>query len=173
MIACLFVLGLSKDYYNFILTLIYIFISPLWVSTFISSTINNKLLLSPSLTPSKNMIKECNAMMVQLRVQRGKIHTVNQGDFAQWSDFEQFFNISVLSLYEEFLDEMFLIVKFSHQSLWHDYLIVKFFVQRQYKGVGKLSKVAPLFEVAPVDGTSNITQPISNKRNLQVWGFSN
>ncbi len=45
------------------------------------------------------------------------------------ADFGQFFNISVLSLYKEFLDEMFLIVKFSYQSLWHDYFIVKFFVQ--------------------------------------------
>ena len=41
------------------------------------------------------------------------------------------------------LDEMFLILKFSYQTLWHDYLIVKFFVQRQYGGIEKLSKVTP------------------------------
>ena len=69
------------------------------------------------------------------------------------ADFGQFFNISVLSLYKEFLDEMFLIVKFSYQSLWHDYFIVKFFVQRQYGDVEKLSKAAPLSKVTSVDGT--------------------
>ncbi len=49
---------------------------------------------------------------------------------------------------------MFLIVKFSYQPLlWHDYFIVKFFVQSQYRDDEKLSQVAPLSKVAPVDGT--------------------
>ncbi len=59
-----------------------------------------------------------------------KSGTINWGNFGQRGDFGQFFNISVVFLYKEFLDEMFLIVRFSYQSLWHDYLIVKFFVPR-------------------------------------------
>ncbi len=42
------------------------------------------------------------------------LFTVNWGDFGQREDFGQFFNISVLSLYKEFLDEMFVIVKFTN-----------------------------------------------------------
>ena len=77
---------------------------------------------------------------------------LNWGNFGQWGDFERFFNISVLSLYKEFQDEIFLIVQFSYQSLWLDYLIVKFFVQTQYRGVERLSKVTPLSKVTHVDG---------------------
>ncbi len=34
-----------------------------------------------------------------------------------WGDFGQFLNISVLSVYNKFLDETFLVVKFSYQSV--------------------------------------------------------
>ena len=43
----------------------------------------------------------------------------------------------------------FLTVKFGYQSLRHDYLIVKFFVQRQYRDVENLSKVAPQCPKSP------------------------
>ncbi len=56
---------------------------------------------------------------------------------------------TAVGLLDEFLDEMFLIL----WSSWHDYLIVKFFVQRQYRDAEKLSKVTLLSKVAPVDGT--------------------
>ncbi len=78
--------------------------------------------------------------------------TVNQGDFGQRCDFGQFLNISVLSLYKEFLDEIFFLwssVTNLYHCLWHDYPILKFFVQRQYRGVQKLSKVIQLFKVTP------------------------
>ncbi len=67
-------------------------------------------------------------------------------------------NISLLSLYKEFIDKMFLIAKFVCQSLWHDYLTVKFFVQRQYRGFEKLSKVIP------VDGKTKTSRPLLSHR---------
>ncbi len=54
-----------------------------------------------------------------------KVHNVTRGDFGQWGDIGQFFNISVLFLYKEFLDEMFLSILWSSAnydsitSLWN------------------------------------------------------
>ncbi len=53
------------------------------------------------------------------------ILTLHRARLGQWGNFEQFFKISVLSLNKEFLDVMFNIVKFSYQSLCHDYIIFK------------------------------------------------
>ena len=77
---------------------------------------------------------------------------VNWGDFGQRGNFGQFFNISVLCLYKEFLDEMFLL--WSWVINLYDIItsLQKFFVQRQYRDVENLSRVAPLSKVAPVDG---------------------
>ena len=78
--------------------------------------------------------------------------TINWGDFGQVGRLRQFnFQHLCIVFVQRFLDEMFLIAKFSYQSLCHGNLIVKFFVQRQKIDFDQFSEVAPLSKVAPFD----------------------
>ena len=93
--------------------------------------------------------------MHSIVIPKGAFCTVDWSYFGQRGNFEQFFNIQIVSV--QGISQLGLQschVKIGNWTSHKKHFIYKFFLQRQYKTVEKFSKVALLSKVAPVDGTS-------------------